>query len=265
MKKAVTKLSAEPIGICEKCGGTNKLLVTVGETSREVNCLCDCENDALLDDERIQNEMRKNYYFNQLKAETFGVSGHAKIPSFDDCDDQTDREALSICKSYTARFDDLIDGGHGLILYGSPDQGKTFMAKCIANELYKSNAVRVITAATYVDMCTGFDRLPGGKIRSESIYALCDLLVLDDLGSERITSFATECLFDLINTRYERMLPTIVTTNYSIEEMSNPETMMQARMFERLMERCLPVRIENGRKRVSKNTHEEIKDILHIQ
>lgn len=261
--KPISPLVKKPIQFCEECGGAVALIVTNGVNDWKVSCLCDCKSAELEEQEEQERAMRKAYQMQQLKADTFGKSS-ANIPCFDDCDDATDAEALKTCINYTMHFNELIDGGHGLILYGSPDQGKTFLSKCIAGELYKTNMVRFINAATYVDMCGGFDRFPGGKIRSESTFALCDLLILDDLGSERSTPFAQECILDLINTRYERELPTIVTTNLDIEEMTNPETIMQKRIYNRLMDRCLLVQVECERKRVKKDKHEEMKKIMQL-
>jgi DNA replication protein DnaC len=58
-----------------------------------------------------------------------------------------------------------------------------------------------------------FDPLPG--------LVEADLVVLDDLGREKVTDWATERLYVLVNERYNRRRPTIVTTNYSPDELAN--------------------------------------------
>jgi DNA replication protein DnaC len=61
------------------------------------------------------------------------------------------------------------------------------------------------------------------------------LLVLDDLGSERVTDWVREQIFLIINSRYEEMLPTVVTTNDTLEEL---EKHVGQRIISRLMETC---------------------------
>jgi DNA replication protein DnaC len=51
-------------------------------------------------------------------------------------------------------------------------------------------------------------------------YLTCDLLILDDLGTEFVNQFTVSCLYNLFNTRRNRGLSTIVSTNLSAEELS---------------------------------------------
>ena len=57
--------------------------------------------------------------------------------------------------------------------------------------------------------------LPGRK------YLACDLLILDDLGTELGGAFTTACLYDIINTRLVRGLPTVMSTNLSPKELTD--------------------------------------------
>ena len=47
----------------------------------------------------------------------------------------------------------------------------------------------------------------------------CDLLILDDLGAEFSTSFTVSCIYNIINTRINRGLPTIISTNGSLSDL----------------------------------------------
>ena len=62
-------------------------------------------------------------------------------------------------------------------------------------------------------------------------YSKCDLLLLDDLGSEKVSDFTIQSLYLVIDRRNRDLRPTIVTTNLSLEEI---ETQIDARMASRL-------------------------------
>jgi DNA replication protein DnaC len=95
---------------------------------------------------------------------------------------------------------------------------------------------RLRAAARFVD---AVDPLPG-------LYE-ADLVVLDDLGREKVTDWATERLYVLVNERYNRVLPTIVTTNYAAGELADRG---YDALVSRLMEGADLVRIEASDYRV---------------
>jgi DNA replication protein DnaC len=74
------------------------------------------------------------------------------------------------------------------------------------------------------------------------------LVVLDDLGAERVTDWVQEQLYKLINERYERMLPTVVTSNCSLQEL---EYRLGGPVVDRLAEMCdvVPVTGRSWRRR----------------
>ena len=71
------------------------------------------------------------------------------------------------------------------------------------------------------------------------------LLVIDDLGVERNTEFSLEQVFHVIDSRYRSRLPMIVTTNLSLRELKQPADLAHARIYDRILERCVPIKI-NG-------------------
>jgi DNA replication protein DnaC len=67
------------------------------------------------------------------------------------------------------------------------------------------------------------------------------LLILDDLGIERDTSYAKEQVYNVINARYQKQKPTIITTNLSFETIENTKEMEYQRIYSRIIEMCIPV------------------------
>ncbi len=108
----------------------------------------------------------------------------------------------------------------GLYLFGHAGSGKTHLAAAIGNRLVQKTDVRFVTAPellleikkTFNDQGdTGLlDRLSQTK-----------LLIIDDLGSEKPTEWVKETLFVLIDRRYTHYLPTVITSNYSLDQLKD--------------------------------------------
>lgn len=62
---------------------------------------------------------------------------------------------------------------------------------------------------------------------------------------ERSSEFALEQVFNIIDGRYRAKLPLIVTTNLTLQELKHPDNLARARIYDRVLERCIPVRINN--------------------
>ena len=89
------------------------------------------------------------------------------------------------------------------------------------------------------------------------------LLIIDDLGIERSTEFALEQVFNVIDSRYRSKLPLIVTTNMTLEELKNPQDLTRSRIYDRVLERCVPLRINNQNIR-QRNAAESMKEARRI-
>lgn len=64
---------------------------------------------------------------------------------------------------------------------------------------------------------------------------------LDDFGMERGTEYALEQIYNVIDSRYRTARPLIVTTNLTLEELKNPTDVAHSRIYDRLLEMCVPV------------------------
>lgn len=71
------------------------------------------------------------------------------------------------------------------------------------------------------------------------------LLIIDDLGIERCTEFALENIYNVIDSRYRSGKPMILTTNLTLQEMKGTDNLMYSRIYSRILERCLPLMINN--------------------
>ena len=141
--------------------------------------------------------------------------------------DISPRENISIIKekveSFIANFDDPEE--KNLIFTGNTGVGKTFLSNCIANEVLKlGKTVLYQTAPVMFDEINEakFDRDNSSIDLYENILNV-DLLIIDDLGTEKITDAKITELFTIINTRLlnqnHKITKTIISTNLNVDEL----------------------------------------------
>lgn len=158
------------------------------------------------------------------------------------------QRALTVCRNFTTEFDHNFDN---LFLYGSTGTGKTFLTHCIARELIDtSHSVLYLTAASLLDIFQ--NRALDREDLSESAYEHilnCDLLIIDDLGTERSTAFTVSQLFVCFNERILRKKSTIVSTNLSLDDIKSRYT---ERIFSRISSHYTMLRLVGDDIRIQK-------------
>lgn len=111
-----------------------------------------------------------------------------------------------------------------LILLGCPGCGKTYVSIALCLYLYELNKENSYLDIEFVNVRSFFNFLKKcfseGKddIRPKEILMNAKWLVLDDLGASRNTDWQQEIILDIIDARYNNMMPTIVTTNFTFDE-----------------------------------------------
>ena len=135
------------------------------------------------------------------------------------------------CQDYVKQFPDT---GENLIFMGNTGVGKTFLSKCIGKELLKRcHSVLYITAEDLFSQLSkaklSREEEPGAR-RLEEFVRDCDLLIVDDLGTETANSWTNSQFFHLMNGRINQKKGMIVSTNLSM-------SMMRDRYSERVTSR----------------------------
>ncbi|HWP80654.1 MAG TPA: ATP-binding protein [Candidatus Acidoferrum sp.] len=128
---------------------------------------------------------------------------------------------LAVCRAFVKDFE---TPGRGLLMTGPTGLGKTHLSSAIAGELAAQGyGVQYDMAANILRRLE--DRRFGRAADPDpEIYLTCDLLVMDDLGSEYATSVTLSELFTLVNTRLITGRKTIVSTNYTVPELAQNYT-----------------------------------------
>ncbi len=130
------------------------------------------------------------------------------------------RGAVQICKTFTENFK---QDYRNLFFYGTVGTGKSFLSGCVAGELLKKGySVIYFSSAALFDTIARYAFDTKGK---ETLYNFyedlynCELVIIDDLGTEMTNTFVASQLFSCLNERHLRQKATIISTNLSLEEL----------------------------------------------
>ena len=217
----LNKLKERNLSLQEKRA---ELLKSNGYTEDYTDLKYDC---PLCNDYGAYNGKICSCYKSRLIEEQFkesGISSLAKTQTFDtfslDYYENKEEmgELLGYSKNYVQDFDTkkanlLFAGGTGL--------GKTHLSTAIAVELIKKGYNVVYESAQNIFFDFENDRFIdrfGGEEPVSTKYLDCDLLIIDDLGAENITAFSVSCLYNILNTRLNKKLPIIASTNFTSQE-----------------------------------------------
>lgn len=179
---------------------------------------CHCFTQAVIDTVYAQSNIRGvlarenfdtfsyDYYSDEDISTTTGLSSLT-----------TAQNAVRECRNFIKDF----DSRHGnLLIYGKTGVGKTFLSNCVAKELLeKGRSVIYFTAFQLFDILSRgvFDKDADAITAHQNIFD-CDLLVIDDLGTELSNAFTTSQLFLCVNERLLRSKSTIISTNLSLNQ-----------------------------------------------
>jgi len=216
---------------CGKCHTPKQCHTTFCGHDMLVGCLCRC---AKADYETEKQEKRQHDTLERVrKLRTTGIS---------DADFRRntfgvgkDTPTLLKCRKYVENWSSVREKNMGLLLCGGVGTGKTFAAACIANALIDQGIPVLMTSFPKILSCIE-DR--SGLIQDMKQYPL---LILDDLGAERQSEYALETVYLTVDERYKSGKPMIVTTNLSLPEIKNPKNIDYARIYDRVLEMCVPL------------------------
>lgn len=129
------------------------------------------------------------------------------------------KKIFEFCKKYAEEFQ---NDSQGLFLTGATGLGKTHLSLAIANEVIKKGfGVIYVSAPSLLAKLEKAHFSYSYEAEEETIQALaeCDLLIIDDIGTEFISSYSKTALYNIFNNRLLRNRPTIINTNLSFKEL----------------------------------------------
>lgn len=167
-------------------------------------------------------------------------------------------------QNYVDNFSAMLKDGKGLLLHGTVGTGKTYAACEVANALIdKGYPVLVTNFARLTNTLQGMFDGKQEYIDSLNKFAL---IVIDDLGAERKSDFMQEMVYNIIDSRYRAELPMIVTTNLAMDEIKSTESIGNARIYDRVLERCFPIEVSGAsrRRKAVRESYNDMKDLLGL-
>ena len=254
---------ADGLKYCGKCHTPKEAffpadLQAQGFTKHPVMCKCAAERREREEAER--REYERMSYMTMLRSEAFRDMPAAGW-RFESAAVTTPQ--LAKARGYAQNWDEFKKAGIGLLLFGNVGTGKSYAAGCIANALIDKEV-----SVLMVGMSDMVNRMQGnfGADRDSYMTSLMrpELLILDDLGAERNTSFGKERVFDVINRRWLTGKPMIITTNIPIATMQKAVSLDERRIYDRILKVCVPIRFngENFRRGNAKHNLEKAAQLL---
>lgn len=232
---------------CGRCGEPREVRVPIPGTENVgiFGGMCRCEREK--DDERrrrdeaarLEREKRAN------RARCFDIGDMAGCTFASD--DSRDREASETCRAYVDTFEASRAKGHGILMTGEFGCGKTFLAGCVANALLDRGYRVKFTSLSFLN--GRITRNYGNAGPIIDMLRECDLVIFDDLGTERRTSTANENAYQIVNALYEDRVPMVFTTNIPAKEISTDANPDNARIYSRIIGRCKPLKVRGEDRR----------------
>ncbi len=177
-----------------------------------VKCACFRQASvSLLYEQSGIRELLKQDNFDVLSYEYYGGEDLTRF-----------QNAVTTCKNFVRNFN---SDYHNLFFYGTVGTGKSFLSGCVAKELIEKGNLVIYFSATRL-----FNELSRCAFQRDNREELsgflddlfgCDLLIIDDLGTELTNSFVASQLFSCLNERHLRKKATIISTNLSLQELSD--------------------------------------------
>lgn len=197
----------EPIYDCPLCRDTGYVTDNEGG-KRKCRCFRQQEISMLYTQSNIQDMISKENF----STLSYGFYQGEDLRRFE--------AAVKLCQDFIQNFKDSY---HNLFFYGTVGVGKSFLSGCVAKELLQGgNSVIYFSASGLFEILArySFDAKAKENLHGlyEDLYG-CDLLIVDDLGTEITNNFVTSQLFACLNERHLRRKATLISTNISLEEL----------------------------------------------
>lgn len=229
---------------CEICGSlVPKLEMEILGKKRIVQPACKCESNKDVEDRKKKAEQDEKERIRRL----FSISNMGDRylnASFDSFIIRPGSEvAYKIAKKYSADLHAL--DGMGILIWGEYGNGKTYLLASIINEHKDKTIVFQSVPELLARIKSTFNK-SNPENEYHIMYALlnCDILVLDDIGSEQVTTWTEDIFYQIIDGRYRRKLPVLYSSNLK-------PSMLQERLGARIYDRILEVSIQVENKATS--------------
>lgn len=255
LKNRIHELSAKRRALLQSAGFSEDYLEPSYEcpdcqdTGYIGNQKCHCFQKAIIDLFYTQSHLKGILEFENFDHFSFDYYSQNYVDKLSgQTASQLAKRAYTECIHFIKNFD---KEHNNLLLFGTTGIGKTFLTHCIAKEIMDSiHSVLYLTATEFFDalLARTLHRTEESLNLYEQIQE-CDLLIIDDLGTERNTEFIISQLFVCLNDRILNNKSTIISTNLTLEEIKTNYT---ERTFSRISNHYKILRLAGDDIRIQK-------------
>ncbi len=170
--------------------------------------MCNCYKTRI-----VEEQFKESGIGNLIKTQSFETFS---LDYYENKEEM--RKLFTFAQNFVKDFDTTKEN---VLFIGATGLGKTHLSTAIAKALVEKgyNVIYETAQNIFFDFENDrfLDRFGGGEPVSGK-YLDCDLLIIDDLGAENISGFSVSCLYNIINTRLNKNLPIIASTNFGGDE-----------------------------------------------
>ena len=247
---------------CKFCGkdlkpiGLDYLYANIPLSSIEYE-RCDCKqskaywNEVDLKEEKQKKRKQFEQMIRQFYIQNY-IGKQIQDYKFDNfITTETNKKEVEIAKDFTEKCINK-NQKNGLIITGKSGVGKTHLATAILNKLTEKDMLvlmgRLILLLDVIK--NTFKDFSSKEKDIIELYSKVDILIIDDLGTERISSWALEKLYTIIENRNENKLPIIVTTRFNKESLldrfsQSEEKDLSEAVIQKLYQFCYGIELKN--------------------
>lgn len=229
------KDSQNQVSNCKKHGDYKAEYIGFGDFKRLSPCP-ECQKEYE-EGQKKREELEKKEKISDLKRDS-GIGKRYFNIKLDDfiCDKEEQQKIYNVMKKYVSNYQYVISKGISFIFSGNPGTGKTFLACSVANNLME-NFIKVKYVSIFLLMSrikATFDKSnTDTELKVINEYIGCDFLILDEIGVQTGSDYEKSILFQIINSRYEMVKPTILITNLNAND---SEKIIGERIVDRFFE-----------------------------
>ncbi len=185
--------------------------------------MCECMKDLLK--KESYNKLNKLSPLELCTFESFDLDYYSDIPIRENAPSPRKRmgDILNFCRKYAYNFN---KESPSLLMRGSTGLGKTHLSLAIASSVINSGYGVIYGSSQNIVSKLERERFKAseGNNNSEKYFIECDLLIIDDLGTEFSTTFSNSAIYNIVNSRIMMGKPTIISTNLSLKELEKSYT-----------------------------------------
>ncbi|SHJ57571.1 DNA replication protein DnaC [Geosporobacter subterraneus DSM 17957] len=184
---------------------------------------CSCFKQKLINRAYAMSNLSKILEKQNFQTFNIHLFSDEKFENRDWTPRQNMLQVLNVCEGFVHNFDSK--QRENLLFYGTTGLGKTFMCNCIAKALLDKGKIVVYQTAFKIleileDYKFNKNRTPDTEVSYQLLFD-CDLLIIDDLGTELTNTFTNTEVFNILNTRLIHDKNILISTNLSPIEIAN--------------------------------------------